>query len=139
MNEPESPENRVNTLENALGKFIETIENTGGIKTDRKGATVPVGDEDWADLGLAYLNACATLGRKPVYQSLGFVLFEYDENYTGGDYDQAGDTTCVPYEMVKELGGEEAFRFHTGIDPIHIVSYKPDILVDENGNELDLS
>jgi len=26
---------------------------------------VPLADEDWVDLGAAYMNACKALGRKP--------------------------------------------------------------------------
>jgi hypothetical protein len=51
----------------ALEEFVSAIEVTGGVKADPEGSGlhVPVGDEEWVDLGEAYLKACAALGRKP--------------------------------------------------------------------------
>ncbi len=54
---------------NALAEFCDTIEDTGGVKKDDKGYHVPVADEDWIDLGEAYMRACDALGRKPVEES----------------------------------------------------------------------
>lgn len=53
----------------ALWNFCDVIDNTGGIKKDDKGYHVPVADEDWIDLGEAYMRACDALGRKPVEES----------------------------------------------------------------------
>lgn len=50
----------------ALALFCDTIEATGGVRTDRKGFTVPCADEEWLDLGAAYIAACWALGRKPM-------------------------------------------------------------------------
>lgn len=52
-------------LERALLEFIEAIEATGGVRRDPEGFYAPVADEEWTDLGEAYLTACAALGRKP--------------------------------------------------------------------------
>ena len=49
----------------ALAAFVDAIDATGGVTTDRKGCTVPIADEEWADLGGAYLAACSALGRPP--------------------------------------------------------------------------
>ena len=51
----------------ALFAFVDAIEATGGVKRDRQGFAVPVGDIDWVDLGEAYLLACVALEREPVY------------------------------------------------------------------------
>jgi hypothetical protein len=51
----------------ALTEFVQSIEATGGVISTPKGH-VPTADEDWLDLGEAYMAACAVLGRKPVIQ-----------------------------------------------------------------------
>lgn len=52
-------------LAGALQIFIEAIEATGGVFKDRKGYFVPVADEDWIDLGEAYVEACHALDEPP--------------------------------------------------------------------------
>ena len=49
----------------ALRKFVETIEATGGVFDTGDGTLAPVGDPEWIDLGEAYIEACAELGRDP--------------------------------------------------------------------------
>jgi hypothetical protein len=51
-------------LVKALESLIETIEVAGGLDAGGN----PVGEPGWYDLGQAYLEACAALGRQPVYQ-----------------------------------------------------------------------
>jgi len=51
----------------ALRNFIDTINATGGIMLTRKSEYAPVGDEDWTDLGFAYIDACEALGVEPKY------------------------------------------------------------------------
>lgn len=48
----------------ALLAFVETIEATGGVVYDGRNHG-PCGNEDWIDLGAAYLKACHALGREP--------------------------------------------------------------------------
>jgi hypothetical protein len=49
----------------ALLALVSTIEATGGVLDFGNGTTAPVADDDWIDLGDAYLAACAALGREP--------------------------------------------------------------------------
>ena len=51
--------------EAALREFIDAIEATGGVVTTDCGLYAPVADEDWIDLGEAYVRACAALQRQP--------------------------------------------------------------------------
>jgi hypothetical protein len=51
----------------ALLTFIDTIEVTGGIREQGDGMVVPIADEDWIDLGEAYLQACNALDHPPKY------------------------------------------------------------------------
>jgi hypothetical protein len=55
----------------ALQKFIDTINATGGIMLTSKSEYAPVGDEEWVDLGFAYLDACEALGVEPKYVEEG--------------------------------------------------------------------
>ena len=55
-------------VERALLEFIEAIEATGGVRRHPEGFYAPVADEEWTDLGEAYLTACAALGRKPKFE-----------------------------------------------------------------------
>ena len=55
---------QIDELRTTLIDFVVTIEATGGV-TDRQGNFHPVVDEEWTDLGDAYIKACTTLGRKP--------------------------------------------------------------------------
>lgn len=52
------------TLEEVLRDFVSCVDVSGGVKTDRKGYTVPVADEEWVDLGQCYLDAVATLAHQ---------------------------------------------------------------------------
>ena len=55
----------------ALRALVATINATGGVKTDSKGLTVPVVDEEWCDLGDAYELACRALRQKPKFEEKG--------------------------------------------------------------------
>jgi hypothetical protein len=56
----------LNSRDEALLEFVEAIEATGGVTRDDSGLYAPVADQEWVDLGEAYINACAALGVKPV-------------------------------------------------------------------------
>ena len=49
----------------ALLQFVDCIAVTGGVKRDEKGYMVPVFDEEFIDLGEAYMAAALALGREP--------------------------------------------------------------------------
>lgn len=49
----------------ALKAFISCIESTGGCTTNRKGFVVPRADEEWSDLGEAYVEACKAMDIEP--------------------------------------------------------------------------
>ncbi len=51
-----------------------------------------------------------------------FVKFEYDLQYTGGNYHLTGNFVFVPVELV-EKHGEKAFELHTGYDICHIINF----------------
>ena len=51
----------------ALLTFIDTIEVTGGTREQGDGTVAPIADEDWIDLGEAYLQACNALGHPLKY------------------------------------------------------------------------
>jgi hypothetical protein len=63
---------------------------------------------------------------------------EFDRQYTGGDYSGCGDTVLLPSECAKsEKKLHKAFEKKTGLSAIHIVSYCPDELFDEHGEQLE--
>jgi hypothetical protein len=49
----------------ALLAFVTTIESAGGVTTDSQGHALPVADDEWIDLGDAYLQACKALRQEP--------------------------------------------------------------------------
>jgi hypothetical protein len=59
------PLEKADATTTALLAFVSTIESTGGVTTDRQGCTVPVADDEWIDLGDAYLQACKALRQEP--------------------------------------------------------------------------
>ena len=59
-----NPVDKVCSLTDALILFVRTIEAAGGIHAHSRGYFTPVGDPDWIDLGEAYVEACAVLGRQ---------------------------------------------------------------------------
>lgn len=63
--------------------------------------------------------------------------FEYDLNFTGGNYTGVGTFAYVPISLIKELTPEDAFSKHTGIDAAHIIHYTTDESFDAEGNEFD--
>jgi len=52
-------------MRKALMEFVQSIDNVGGVILLSNGLHVPVIDEDWIDLGEAYVEACKALGRGP--------------------------------------------------------------------------
>ncbi len=63
---------RENDLEAALREFVEAINSTGGATVDNEGYTVPVADQEWIDLGMAYEKACKVLGVEPKIDDAAF-------------------------------------------------------------------
>jgi hypothetical protein len=57
---------RLSLAEDGLIGFFQAIESTGGVIKLKTGCHVPVGDEEWIDLGEAYLAACAAFDRGPM-------------------------------------------------------------------------
>jgi hypothetical protein len=57
----------VAAAEKALLDLVFTVNASGGLMKDCKGRPVPVGDEEWGDLALVYLDACAVLGKEPMW------------------------------------------------------------------------
>jgi hypothetical protein len=55
-------------IKGALEEFCRVIEATDGVVETPSGLHEPFGDRDWIDLGEAYIQACAALGRKPVVE-----------------------------------------------------------------------
>ena len=47
----------------ALCQFVQTVDATGGVFRDESGCHAPLADPEWIDLGEAYVQACAALGR----------------------------------------------------------------------------
>lgn len=56
----------IEKLREALRRLVDTIEATGGIVLDDDGNYVPEADEDWVDLGEAYLAACKAIRIRPL-------------------------------------------------------------------------
>jgi len=52
-------------ISKALMSFVSTVESTGGVVQREDGLHYPVADEEWIDVGEAYLEACEALGRDP--------------------------------------------------------------------------
>jgi hypothetical protein len=59
------------TLRAALREFVHTIDATGGVLQLPSGLCAPCADEDWIDLGEAYLKACRALKRTPMFSDEG--------------------------------------------------------------------
>lgn len=49
----------------ALKAFVDAIDATGGVVEFENGEIVPAVDEEWLDLGDAYMQACDALGVEP--------------------------------------------------------------------------
>lgn len=71
--------------ERALSELCDTIEATGGV-VERDGGYVPAEDEDWVDLGSAYVLACQALGRPAMV-----VLGDDDDDEDDSELDLEGD------------------------------------------------
>lgn len=86
------------------------------------------GSEDFGTAGAASEAASQHLSAR-------HIRFEYDLTFMGGDYSGVGNFAYVPLRAVIEASvnadssGDsmlEAFRKHTGIDPVHVVNYTSD-------------
>lgn len=72
-------------LRKALVAFCETVEATGGVRAPHS----PVADEEWLDLGLAYMEACQALGREPKVIEVELVACEFcDEAYYSDEIEE---------------------------------------------------
>jgi hypothetical protein len=47
-----------------LEQFVRTVEAAGGVMRSESGCYEPLGDPEWIDIGDAYAEACAVLGRE---------------------------------------------------------------------------
>ena len=56
----------IDKMKKVLEEFISTIDNTGGVVLGINGLYVPVVDEEWVDLGEAYMSACMAIDHRPV-------------------------------------------------------------------------
>lgn len=56
---------RASKVEVALRAFIDTVNATGGVVRPDTSFVAPAADEDWLDLGFAYMQACQALGLVP--------------------------------------------------------------------------
>lgn len=65
------------------------------------------------------------------------VRFEYDPEFTGGEYEGTGRFALVPYARVQEAGAEAAFTEATGLDAMHIVHFTVDELYDAEGETVE--
>lgn len=63
------------SLTEALEKFVNTVEATGGVVQTEVGLYEPRSDPEWIDLGDAYILACKALGKEP----LCYTPEEWDE------------------------------------------------------------
>ena len=50
----------------AAMSFISAIGSTGGVVRFPNGLCAPVADEDWIDLGEAYVEMCESVGQVPM-------------------------------------------------------------------------
>jgi hypothetical protein len=57
---------RASNMEVSLRAFIHTINATGGVVRPDTSFVAPAADEEWLDLGFAYIQACQALGMEPV-------------------------------------------------------------------------
>jgi hypothetical protein len=53
-------------MRSALNRLIHTINPIGGVVKFKSGAVAPAADEEWLDMGDAYICACEALGLTPV-------------------------------------------------------------------------
>lgn len=65
------------------------------------------------------------------------VRFEYDPEFTGGEYEGTGRFALVRYARVQESGPEAAFTEATGLDAVHVVHYTLDELYDASGEPVE--
>lgn len=82
-------------------------------------------------------SPCVCADRNEGYPSGAYLLFEYDLGYWGGNYSGTGTTAYVPAALVEEHEAQEAFRRHTGHDPVHVIRYDLDRLFDAQGGEFE--
>lgn len=66
-----------------------------------------------------------------------FICVEYDEDFTGGDYDEVGTNVYIPVPLYIEYGMDRAFKMHTGINSIHIIHYTENDYISEDEIEED--
>ena len=57
---------RASNVEVALRAVVNTVNATGGVVRPDTPFVAPAADEDWLDLGSAYMQACQALGLVPV-------------------------------------------------------------------------
>lgn len=58
-------------ITDAVRHFVDCVESTGGVLHTPEDTYQPAADENWTDLGAAYVEACAALGIQPRVREKG--------------------------------------------------------------------
>jgi hypothetical protein len=67
-------------------------------------------------------------------KSVPHIAFEYDESYSGGNYNDVGNFVYIPEPLLVYFNSkEDLFQWYTKLDKNHIVHYS-DELYDSEGN-----
>jgi len=74
--------------------------------------------------------------RTEIEQRIPCRSYEWSLGYIGGSFSGVGEFAYVPLSLIEKYGDDEAFRIHTGQDPIHIIWQAPDEICDQNGDTL---
>jgi hypothetical protein len=68
---------------------------------------------------------------------ISHVRFEYDVNYSGGNYSDTGKFALVSADLVRLNGPKTAFQQTTGHLPCHIIHYTLEELYDQHGERME--
>ncbi len=65
------------------------------------------------------------------------ISIEYDESYSGGNYNKVGDRVYIPKAVFDRFEQDEkkTFEWWTGLNPVHIIHCCPDDLYMVDGQE----
>lgn len=97
----------------ALEEFVSTIDATGGITTDDHGHPCPIGDEEWIDLGYAYLTAIDAIDAANRHATANPILEQTNPHFVApDDTDTVSRNPSLPEAAVLQTASRPTETHH---------------------------
>jgi len=114
-----------------LKSYLETLQDGDELATEYSKLS------NYGDLFRYDENDDTLVINEDKVKDVPHILFEYDETYSGGDYNGVGQVVYIPEPLLVYFKScEDLFQWYTKLDKNHIITYFNE-LYDFEGNLFD--